>query len=211
MPLALEQEYLAEFHNLFRTGYLAWGHNLSNASRPFFHITAIGKRAIEIGRRDPSNPIGYMAHLNSIASLPEISTSYLDEALHCFVSAQHKAAAVMLGAASEAIAIDLRDAVVATFGPEDNLPNNLNNWLISKVLNGLKTFFDGKKSEFPRETKEKYEAYWAAFTHQLRTTRNDVGHPTSLNPVSEEAVHASFLIFPEIAQLANHLKKSIES
>jgi hypothetical protein len=31
-----EQALLTQFHDLFRTGYLAWGLNLSNADPPFF-------------------------------------------------------------------------------------------------------------------------------------------------------------------------------
>ena len=34
--LEREQVLLTLWHDLFRTGYLAWGHNLQNADPPFF-------------------------------------------------------------------------------------------------------------------------------------------------------------------------------
>jgi hypothetical protein len=56
-----------------------------------------------------------------------------------------------------------------------------------------------------RELRESFEAYWAAFAQQIRTVRNDAGHPTSVDPVTPDTVHASLLIFPELARLASGL------
>lgn len=58
----------------------------------------------------------------------------------------------------------------------------------------------------PRPLAEMFNAYWAAFTQQIRTSRNDAGHPNSIAPVSHEIVHASLLIFPELAKLASELR-----
>jgi hypothetical protein len=54
--------------------------------------------------------------------------------------------------------------------------------------------------------REEFEAYWPAFTQQIRATRNEAGHPTSVDPVTADAVHASLLIFPELARLAKRLE-----
>jgi hypothetical protein len=56
-----------------------------------------------------------------------------------------------------------------------------------------------------RELRERYEMYWSAFAGQIRTARNDAGHPTSIDPVTADTVHASLLIFPELAGLAGAL------
>jgi hypothetical protein len=53
---------------------------------------------------------------------------------------------------------------------------------------------------------ENFEAYWNAFTQQIRATRNEAGHPISIDPVTSDAVHASLLIFPELAKLADGLQ-----
>jgi len=52
---------------------------------------------------------------------------------------------------------------------------------------------------------ERFEANWPAITHQIRTARNEAGHPVSVEPVTPEEVHASLLIFPELAALAGQL------
>jgi hypothetical protein len=47
---------------------------------------------------------------------------------------------------------------------------------------------------------------WPAFTQQIRTARNEAGHPTSVDPITPETVHALLLIFPELAKLGSELK-----
>ena len=90
-----------EWYALFNTGYLSWGHNLSNNSPPFCHVTARGKEALETLSRDPSNPAGYLAHLRKLAPLNAVAWSYLEEGINCYVVGHFKAAAVLLGAATE--------------------------------------------------------------------------------------------------------------
>src|SRR5262245_21719460 len=50
----LEQALLTEWQDLFRTGLLAWGHNLMNPNPPFFHLTERGRGALASVGRDPS-------------------------------------------------------------------------------------------------------------------------------------------------------------
>jgi hypothetical protein len=59
----LELAILTVWHDLFRTGLLAWGFNLNNPDPPFFHFTDRGRRTLENLSRDPGNPAGYLAHL----------------------------------------------------------------------------------------------------------------------------------------------------
>lgn len=95
---------LSIWNDLFRTGYLGWGLNIDNAEPPFFHITPTGSRALLALGRDPGNPAGYLAHVRSMGTLGPVADSYL-EALGCYCNGLHKAAAVMLGAASESIVL----------------------------------------------------------------------------------------------------------
>ena len=87
------------------------------------------------------------------------------------------------------------------------VPKTMSDWRIKTVSDALHSFFTGHKEKFKRELNEPFEAYWSAFALQIRTTRNDAGHPTSVDPVTPEAVHASLLIFPELARLANSLSQ----
>src|SRR3990172_3474146 len=52
----LEQAVLTQWHELVRTGYFAWGLNLSNPDPPRFHLTERSRRALERLSRDPANP-----------------------------------------------------------------------------------------------------------------------------------------------------------
>ena len=88
-------------------------------------------------------------------------------------------------------------------------PSKLSDWRIKIVLDALYAYLESKKSDFPRGLREEFEAYWNAFGQQIRTTRNDAGHPTSVDPVTEDSVHASFLIFPEQAALSKKLNEWI--
>jgi hypothetical protein len=71
----------------------------------------------------------------------------------------------------------------------------------------LRSFFEAQMTQFTRELREPFEAYWSAFAQQIRTTRNEAGHPISVDPVTPDTVHASLLIFPELARLANNLSR----
>lgn len=202
----LEQAILTQWGELFRTGLLAWGLNLANPNPPFFHLTERGRKALEHLTRDPSNPSGYLRHLASIAALEPVAMSYLSEGLECYVAGLFKAAAVMVGGASESIIIDLRNVTVEKLTLLSKpLPKGLVDWRIKTVSDALHGFFEIHAPQFKRELRESFEAYWSAFAHQLRTTRNDAGHPVNVDPVTPDTVHASLLVFPELARLSRSL------
>jgi hypothetical protein len=201
-----EEAILTQWGELFRTGLLAWGLNLSNPSAPFFHLTTRGRQALANVSRDPSNPSGYLRHLSSIATLDPVSNSYLTEGLDCYVAGLHKAAAVMVGASAESVILCLRDATVAKLTSLGKpLPKPMEDWRIKTVSDALRTFFETQKSRFKRGLREPFEAYWSAFAQQIRASRNDAGHPSSVDPATADTVHASLLIFPELVRLANDL------
>src|SRR2546425_593161 len=92
--LGVQQAILTQWGELFRTGLLAWGLNLSNPDPPFFHLTDRGRQALQNVTRDPSNPAGYLRHFASIATLEPVAMSNLAEGLECYVAGLFKAAAV---------------------------------------------------------------------------------------------------------------------
>jgi len=203
-----QKRILTEWYDLFRTGYLSWGINLSNPDPPWFHLTERGQTALERLSRDPGNPAGYLRHLYSLAELNPVAKSYLEEGLECYVSAYYKSAAVMIGAASESTILYLKEEVISkTTLLGKTYPKDLNDWRIKKNIDALRSFFDGEKKGFESQLREEYEAYWDAFTQQIRATRNEAGHPSSIEPVTGDTVHASFLIFPELARLENKLRE----
>jgi hypothetical protein len=207
----VEEAILTEWGELFRTGILAWGLNLMNPNPPFFHLTARGRLALSAVTRDPSNPAGYMRHFESLAKPSDITMSYLREGLECYVAGLHKAAAVMVGAAAESIILELRERVIEKLTALGKpVPANLKDWRIKTVTEALTKVFDAIDGRSQRDLRERFEAYWTAFPHQIRTVRNDAGHPTNIEPVSADAVHASLLVFPELARLATELESWVQ-
>lgn len=198
---AREEALLTVFHDLFRTGYLAWGFNLANPDPPFFHVTDQGVSALARLTRDPANPHGYLQYLASRATLNPVAQSYVKEALACFTHDLAKASAVMIGCAAESMILELRDAIatrLTAIGKPS--PAGLSDWRIKTVADGVFAILQGSSGHMPKELRESLQSYWPAFLQQIRAARNDAGHPTGVDPVTFETAHASLLIFPELCE-----------
>jgi hypothetical protein len=55
------------------------------------------------------------------------------------------------------------------------------------------------------------KTFWTAWTGLFRMTRNDAGHPKSIEPVTREAVHGQLLLLHEHARLVFDLGAWIDS
>ena len=211
MSPAVEQMILTVWYDLFREGNVSWGRDPAEPMLPFAHVTDRGRAAFEQLSRDPSNPEGYLANLRAVGTINDVALSYIDEALKTYNSSCHKAAAVMVGCASESLVLEVRNALVDRITASGDIPSSkLNQWKIKTVLHQLANEFTQRKSDMPRDLQEEYESHWSTFTGQIRLTRNEVGHPSSIAPVTPERVHASLLIFPELAELSSRLIQWIQ-
>lgn len=207
-----EQEILTAWADLFREGLLAPGYNLDNPGLPWFHLTGRGRAALTHVSRDPSNPAGYDAYVKSIGATDEIALSYLREAVQTYNAQCFKAAAVMVGAASERLVLALRDALterLTTLGRAGG--KDLRDWRIKPVLNAVEVEFSSHAKAMPVRLRESFEARWPAYIQQIRSARNDAGHPSALEPVTPETVHASLLIFPDLLRLQIELVEWLPS
>lgn len=203
---------LTSLHDLLRTGYLAWGRDLMNQGEPWVHVTDRGNAALRQLSRDPANPDGYFAYLDSKLSLDPVARSYLGEALLTYNSGCHKATAVMVGAAVERLVLRLGEEIAARLSALGRpVPSGLTDWRVKTVRDAICQELDARKRAMPKELSESYSAYWLAFAEQVRRVRNDAGHPESIDPVTPESVHAALLIFPELAKLAADLETWVQS
>ena len=210
--LAAEQALLTAWGDLFRQGHLAWGYNLINAEPPFCHVTETGRSTLKTYSKDPANMDGYMAHLLEMASPNPIVESYIREALSTYNSNCVKAAAVMVGAASESVILELRDTIVARLSSLSRAPSaDLNDWRIKRIIDGIQAELSQYRRQLPRKLSEAFDSYWPAFVQQIRTARNDAGHPSDIEPVTPETVHGSLLIFHEVAKLGRQLVDWIQA
>jgi hypothetical protein len=210
--LQAEQMLLTFWHDLFRTGHIAWGYNLDNAEPPFCHLTDHGRKALSHLSRDPMNRDGYLDYVHSLVALGDIPLSYITEALQTYAADCYKATAVLVGGAAESVALELRETLVARMEALGHtVPKNLRDWRIARVLSAIREAIEAKKQTMPKSLYEAFDSNWPAFTYQIRTTRNEVGHPNSVEPVTAETVHAALLIFPELAKLTSNLREWIDA
>ena len=201
-----QQAILTFWYDLFRIGYLAWGLDVNNPDPPFCHLTEQGRKALAHLSRDPANPEGYLKYLRDGATISPIADSYIKEALHTFNTTCFKASAVMIGVASEDLILSVRDELVARMDAQGHArPSELADWKVKKILGAIEQILDPKKKQMPKPLAESFEIYWPSFTGQIRTIRNEVGHPNDIDPVEEETVHAALLIFPMLAKLSSEL------
>jgi hypothetical protein len=201
-----EQALLTAWYDLFRDGQMSWGYNLNNPDPPFCHITEQGRRTLAQISRDPYNRDGYIRHLNEQGQLNDVAASYIVEALNTYNTNCFRATAVMVGAAAESLVLEIRDQVVEGIARAGRTPaKGLNDFRIKQVLDSLRKEFEMQQSGMSAELREAVESYWPAFVQQIRAARNEAGHPASIEPVTAETVHASLLIFPELASLSGKL------
>jgi hypothetical protein len=204
--LEVEQAILTLWNDLFRSGQLSHGYNLSNPGFPFCHLTELGRETLKHASRDPANPDGYLEHLRSQGSLDAVAQSYIDEALRTYNANCFKAAAVMIGAATERIVLQFRDELVAGLARAGKVATSkLKDWRYKRARDAITSELESQKGSMPNDLMESFFAYWMPLTEQPRTTRNEAGHPVSIDPVTQEAVHASLLIFPELVRLSDKL------
>jgi hypothetical protein len=112
----------------------------------------------------------------------------------------------MIGAAAESVALEVRDAVAEGVKcVQRTPPKELHHLSIKRVLSALQKELEMQKQDMPADLSEAFGSYWPAFTQQIRTVRNDAGHPARIDPVTPESVHAALLIFPELARLGSNL------
>lgn len=200
-----EQALLTVWDDLFRSGQLAWGLNLSNREPPFCHLTDIGRKALSNLTRDPVYPDGYLAHLKERATISQRTETNLIEALGCYNANLHKAAAVMLGVTLESIVLELVEHIIVQMDVAGmNVPSKLKDWRLETKSKALERHFDNC-GLLTGEVKERYETSWPVFRLQIRKSRNDAGHPVDVSAISQDSVHASFLLLPELAWLAEEL------
>jgi hypothetical protein len=197
--------------DLYRAGVVSYGYNLSNPDPPFARLTRGGVGAVASLSRDPTNSAGYRQTIGPHLKGRDIAESYLVEALETFNRGCVKAAAVMLGCAAESLNLDLRDRLRAKLSKNGPVPPNLDDWRIATVLRAMADELGKRDKDMPRELRERFEAHWPSWSGLFRMARNEAGHPSSVEPVTHEQVHAALLMFHEQARLCWDLRAWIDS
>jgi hypothetical protein len=214
-PLHVHWAILDAWHGLYRSGLVTWGTTLIQ-NLPFeesAHLTEYGQKAIADVSRDPSNRAGYLAVLDSLIQRTAIAWAYAEEAVSSYNAGLNRATAVLIGAASESLVLELRDALVARRAKlQRSAIQKLVDWRIKTVLDAMnEEILRVAKATMTQDLRERFTSHWPALTGQIRRTRNEAGHPESVAPVTRDIVHAALLTFPEVARLAKDLGAWLES
>jgi len=200
------------FDDLYRSGIISNGLNLANLGSNWAHLTAHGRESLKNLDRDPANQKGYLGVIDPFIRDQPIAVSYLVEALDTYNKGSFKSAAVMLGCAAEALTLSLRDRLKAKITSNGGSPlAGLDDWRIAVVLLTVEKAIEPRVVSMVRELRERFESYWSAFTGLYRITRNDVGHPKSVEPVTRDAIHGGLLLFHEHARLMFDIGAWIDS
>ena len=207
-----ERHAMDAWDDLYRTGIVGYGSDLTNLGFGWAHLTEYGAGAVAELNRDPSNPAGYRAVVEPHLKDEPIARSYLGEALDTYNKGTFKASAVMLGCAAEALNLSLRDKLAAKIAAAGNPPApNLGTWVIARVLRTIEDLLTLRVKDMDQSLRERFESYWPAWTGLFRMTRNEAGHPTSIDPITRDAMHAALLLFPEHARLSFDLSAWVVS
>lgn len=202
-----QQVVITAFYNLFLRGIVSFGRAANQPEPAWIHLTEHGRNTLENVSRDPANPAGYKSYIDPFVPEGTVARSYVEEALATYGTGCNKAAAVMIGAASEALILELRDKLVAKMNSLSvTIPKKMKSWQIKTALTAVQDELAKKTKDMPRELAERFDAFMGGFANQLRMSRNEAGHPKSIEPVTRDTVHASLLMFPEIAKLTHDLK-----
>ncbi|MEX2527032.1 MAG: hypothetical protein WEA09_05280 [Gemmatimonadota bacterium] len=212
LELGQQQALLTAWYDLFCTGLLSWGYNLQNPNPPFVHTTEVGRRTLAHLSRDPYNPDGYLGEIKADIAAYPVAESYLREGVAAFVNGLHRAAAVLCGAATEALVLALRDELVARISALGQTPGaKLKDWRVKTVRDELNVLLTTRKKDMDNRLWERFSAHFVPASDQIRIVRNDAGHPRSIEPISEPIVHANLLLFPEFLALVRELTTWVKS
>src|SRR3984885_10054298 len=97
--------------SLIVQGILVPGLDDANQGYPFLRLTEYGQQCVSEDRILPHDPDGYLREFQKLVpNADPIVAEYLTESLQCYIHGLHRAAAVMLGGASEQAIFELIDS-----------------------------------------------------------------------------------------------------
>lgn len=186
--------------SLIAQGVLMPGLDDSNQGWPFLRLTTYGRKCVEEDRVLPHDPDGFLADFRrEIPRVDPTVLEYLTESLQCFIHGLQRAAAVMLGGASEQ-AILLMIESYANSIADANAKQKFSSAFektqsIFKKYELFERHFEGIKQRMPRELTDNVDSLLRGVFDMIRNSRNDAGHPAIGNSVNRDAVYSHLRLF----------------
>lgn len=214
---AQDQEYLREvFWDLVSQGIICLGLNKDNEFWPFFKVTTYGQTVLEAGEAIPYDPEGYLRRVKQTApDLSAVAEYYLAESVQCFIRGLYTASAVMLGAASEALFMDLTEAIaqaISDSSKKDKFLSAATSVSIRRAYDAVSEFVQGVKSGLPDDLRRDCDVFLTGIFNIIRMYRNEAGHPSGRRILREEAF-ANLQVFVAYCRhmhsLAQHFRATV--
>lgn len=196
--------------SLIVQGILVPGRDDSNPNWPFLRLTAYGEQCLEAEQILPHDPDGYLHDFKTaVPGADPIIQEYLTEALQCFLRGLNRAAAVMLGGASEKAVLLLFDSYIDSIA-DPNLKRQLESDLdkarsIHRQFVIFEKAFTDVKTALPRPLRENVDTSLRGIFDLIRNSRNEAGHPDSGALISRDVNFVRLRLFVPYCQLIYEL------
>lgn len=154
-------------------------------------LTEPGRAVAADKHPNPDDPAGYLTRLRAIRDLSTIVQEYATEALYAYNARLYRAAAVMLGVASEAAVLEAAQALASVL--HDTERKQYLEHLQSPKLSMVAKFglFQQKvrshQGDLPAALVEGIDLTVHSVSDSLRIFRNEAGHPTGVAVTRDDA------------------------
>lgn len=177
--------------------------SLSREFGRFAHLTDLGQTVLEETSRDPTNTGGYVAYLRTVLPAGSIALAYAEEAAQTFRADCRRASVVLVGAASESLLVDLRDALLAKYVAPKTPPKDLTSDRPKTFLDAIDLLVRPRptRATMPGDLAERFSSHWGTLVHWARMARNDSGHPQTVASLDRADVHGILLGFSTAAKV----------
>lgn len=202
------------FDRLLNEGILVRGFDRNNLGFEYIAISTLGLEVIGDLDRDPANAPGYLRELAAALSPETIAYAYAEESVRALQANCLRASAVLIGAASESLVLEVRDDVVAALTRAAKAPTKkdpLLDWRTKPVIGAVEAAVRASKTTMPRALEELIDTRWGNLLHHVRLARNEAGHPASLKALDRDDARANLILFVGIARMTRQLRGWIAS
>lgn len=180
------------------------------------HSQGRGQSAAATATFDPCRPEEYLRSLARMNNLDESTRSCIGEALQTYQAGCYKAAAVLLGVATERVYLDLRHSFMNSYGRLKQdvawdqsgkarvLWRQMAQSLYSQLKAGARKFPD-RAREWDRLARA-LDARVDGFSYLLRFGRDEAYRPASFEFITPGEVHAALALMPHLIELVHQLQ-----
>ena len=184
---------------------------------PMLSLTDHGHKVVKERHPVPYDPDGYLARLQQVpGGLGSSVLRYLEEALSTFRTSNNLASAVMLGAASEMLFLEVCGAISKAIRDEqeakkfDERTSSKKN--MSDRVKAVMDWLSQNRSQlFPAWQERERAALVNKIADLIRDRRNEAGHPQDPPAIrSHEEMYALICLFPDYCIKLYELKNWLE-